>query len=151
MALSRQKLPALARPEGFDPQVMLRGGYILADAVAAPPSVILIATGSEVSLALEAKKLLEAEGDRVRVVSMPCLEQFQRQDQAYREQVLPIGTPRVAIEAGVTTPWRALVGERGLVIGLDEFGASAPDTDLAEHFGFTPDVVARKVRSMRRG
>ena len=150
MALSRQKLPALTRPESFDPQLMLNGGYILADAITAPPSVVLIATGSEVGLALEVKKLLEAEGDRVRVVSMPCLEEFQRQDQAYREHVLPFGIPRVSIEAGVTGPWRSIVGDRGLVIGLDEFGASAPDSDLAVHFGFTPDVVAGKVRSMRR-
>lgn len=151
MALSRQKLPALARPESFDPQLMLKGGYVLADAITSPPSVILIATGSEVGLALEVKKLLEAEGDRVRVVSMPCLEEFQRQDQAYREHVLPYGIPRVSIEAGVTGPWRSIVGDRGLTIGLDEFGASAPDTDLAVHFGFTADVVAGKVRSMRRG
>ncbi len=150
MALSRQKLPALARPEGFDPHLMLKGGYILADAKNAPPTVILIATGSEVGLALDAKKILEAEGERVRVVSMLCLEQYQRQNQAYRDQVLPMGIPRVVIEAGVTPPWRALVGERGLVIGLDDFGASAPDTDLAVHFGFTADVVAGKVRTMRR-
>lgn len=150
MALSRQKLPALERPESFDPQLMLKGGYILADAKTAPPSVVLIATGSEVGLAVEVKKLLEAEGDHVRVVSMPCLEAFQRQDQAYRDQVLPYGIPRVSIEAGVTGPWRSVVGDRGLAIGLDEFGASAPDTDLAVHFGFTPEVVAGKVRSMRR-
>ncbi|HRI66779.1 MAG TPA: transketolase [Polyangium sp.] len=151
MALSRQKLPALPRAEGFDHNLMLKGGYILAESHAAPPSVVIIATGSEVSLALEVKKVLEAEGDRVRVVSMLCLEQFQRQDQAYREEVLPAGTPRVVIEAGVTTPWRALVGERGLVIGLDSFGASAPDTELAGHFGFTADIVAGKVRTMRPG
>ncbi len=150
MALSRQKLPALSRPEGFDPHLMLKGGYILADAKNAPPTVILIATGSEVALAVETKKLLEAEGERVRVVSMLCLEQYQRQNQAYRDQVLPPGIPRVAIEAGVTPPWRSLVGERGLVIGLDSFGESAPDTDLAVHFGFTADVVAGKVRTMRR-
>jgi transketolase len=81
---------------------------------------------------------------------MPCLELFQRQDQAYRESVLPAGTPRVVIEAGVTVPWRALVGEKGLVIGRDGFGASAPDKDLAVEFGFVPEVVAGKIRSMRR-
>ena len=81
---------------------------------------------------------------------MPCFEQFKRQDQAYREEVLPPGTPRVVIEAGVTEPWRALVGERGLVIGRDDFGASAPDKDLAKAFGFVADVVAGKIRAMRR-
>jgi transketolase len=150
MALSRQNLPDLPRPEGFDPKVMLRGGYVLAETSAQPPAVILMATGSEVSLAMEAKKLLEATGDRVRVVSVPCLELFLRQDQAYRESVLPAGTPRVSIEAGVTTPWRAIVGEKGLAIGHDDFGSSAPDKDLAKHFGFVPEVVAEKVRAMRR-
>jgi len=149
-ALTRQKLPELPRPEGFDPKLMLRGGYVLADAAKAPPAVVVIATGSEVSLALAAKKILDAEGDRVRVVSMPCLEAFERQDQAYRESVLPPGVPRVAIEAGVTTPWRALVGDKGLVIGHDDFGASAPDKDLAVAFGFVPEVVAGKIRAMRR-
>ncbi len=151
MALSRQNLPDLPRAEGFDPKVMLRGAYVLAETSAQPPAVILMATGSEVSLALEAKKLLEATGDRVRVVSVPCLELFLRQDQAYRESVLPAGTPRVSIEAGVTTPWRAIVGDKGLAIGHDDFGSSAPDKDLAKHFGFVPEVVAEKVRAMRRG
>jgi transketolase len=150
MALSRQNLPDLPRPEGFDPKVMLRGAYVLADSSTQPPTVILMATGSEVSLALEAKKLLEASGDRVRVVSVPCLEVFLRQDQAYRESVLPVGSLRVSIEAGVTTPWRAIVGDKGLTIGHDDFGSSAPDKDLAKHFGFVPEVVAEKVRTMRR-
>jgi transketolase len=150
LALSRQKVPELARPEGFDASLMLRGGYVLADSAVNPPAVVVIATGSEVSLALDAKKILDAEGDRVRVVSMPCLEQFLRQDQAYREEVLPTGVPRVVIEAGVTTPWRSIVGDKGLVIGRDDFGASAPDKDLAVAFGFTPEVVAGKIRSMRR-
>ncbi|MBK9263762.1 MAG: transketolase [Polyangiaceae bacterium] len=150
LALSRQKVPELARAEGFDNDVMLRGGYILADAKGGAPSVILIATGSEVGLAVDAKKLLEKDGERVRVVSMPCLEQFRRQDQAYREHVLPMGIPRVAIEVGVTAPWYSVVGDRGLVIGRDDFGASAPDKDLAKAFGFVPEVVAAKVRSMRR-
>lgn len=150
LALSRQKLPELPRLDGFDNEVMLRGGYILADATGGAPSVILIATGSEVALALDVKRLLDKDGERVRVVSMPCLEQFQRQDQAYREHVLPMGLLRVAIELGVTAPWYSVVGDRGLVIGHDDFGASAPDKDLAKAFGFVPAVVAAKVRSMRR-
>jgi transketolase len=150
LALSRQKVPELPRDAGFDNDVMLRGGYILSDAKGGALTVILIATGSEVGLALDAKKLLEKDGERVRVVSMPCLEQFRRQDQAYREHVLPVGTARVAIEAGVTAPWYSVVGERGMVIGRDDFGASAPDKDLAKVFGFLPEVVAAKVRSMRR-
>ncbi len=147
-ALSRQKLPNVPRAAGFDPKDMLRGAYTLADAAGAP-TLVLIATGSEVEVALGAKKLLEAEGDRVRVVSAPCLEQFRREDAAYRDSVLPPGVPRVSIEIGVTAPWHAIVGDTGLVIGHDRFGESAPDKDLAKHFGFTPDAVAARIKAWR--
>ncbi len=148
LALSRQKLPNVPRPAGFDPKELLRGAYTIADADGAP-TLILIATGSEVSVALGAKKLLDAEGERVRVVSAPCLEQFRRENEAYRKSVLPPGTPAVAIEIGVTAPWYSVVGPSGFVIGLDRFGESAPDTDLAKHFGFVPEAIAAKIKAWR--
>ncbi|MBK8256971.1 MAG: transketolase [Polyangiaceae bacterium] len=146
-ALSRQGLKNLPRPDGFDPKVMLRGAYVIADA--ADPTVVLIATGSEVSLAVSAKALLDASGERVRVVSALCLEQFGRQDADYRNSVLPPGVPRVSIELGVTTPWRSIVGDAGLTIGHDGFGYSAPDKVIAKQLGFVPEAVAEKVRAWR--
>jgi transketolase len=150
MALSRQNLPVLPRPAGLDPKVMRRGAYVVADAEGGAPSLVAIATGSEVGVAVEAKKLLDAQGERVRVVSAPCLEQFARQDEAYRASVLPPGVPRVSIEIGVTAPWHAIVGDAGLTIGHDAFGASAPAKVLQKELGFMPDAVAAKVRAWRR-
>ena len=109
---------------------------------------VVIATGSEVAVALEAQKLLAQEGAPVRVVSMPSTTTFDRQDAAYREAVLPRGLPRVAVEAGVTDYWRKYVGLDGAVVGLDRFGESAPGAELFEHFGFTADNVAKAVRSV---
>jgi transketolase len=148
MALSRQNLPLVPRGEGFDPQVMRRGAYVAADCEGTP-TLVAIATGSEVGVALEAKRLLDGRGERVRVVSAPCLEQFARQDDAYRAAVLPPGVPRVAIEIGVTAPWRALVGDTGLVIGHDAFGASAPAKVLQKELGFVPEAVAATIRAWR--
>src|SRR5262249_42791024 len=105
---------------------------------------------SEVDVAVAAKALLEADGERVRVVSAPCFNEFERQDAAYRNSVLPRGVPRVAIEIGVTEPWRGVVGEGGLVRGWDRFGASAPDKVIQKEFGFTPDAVADKIRAWRK-
>ncbi len=147
-ALSRQKLANLPRPEGWDPKSMLRGAYTIADADGAP-TIVIIATGSEVELAVSAKKLLDAEGERVRVVSAPCLEQFAREDAAYRDSVLPPGVPRVSIELGVTAPWRGIVGDGGLTLGHDTFGHSAPDKVIAKQLGFVPDAVAAKIRAWR--
>lgn len=144
-ALTRQKVRNIPRPEGFDPRLMLRGAYAIADA--AEPTLVIIASGSEVEVAVDLKAKLDAEGERVRVVSAPCWQQFERQEQAYRDAVLPPGVRRVVIEAGVTYPWRGVVGERGLVIGRDDFGASAPDKVLQKEFGFTPDAIAAKIRS----
>ncbi|MEZ4300609.1 MAG: transketolase [Polyangiaceae bacterium] len=146
-ALSRQKLANLPRPDGFDPKSMLRGAYVIADAD--KPTLVIVATGSEVEVAVGAKKLLDAEGERVRVVSAPCLEQFAREDAAYRDSVLPPGVPRVSIELGVSLPWRAIVGESGLTIGHDGFGHSAPDKVIAKQLGFVPDAVAAKIRAWR--
>jgi transketolase len=126
------------------------GGYVLADA-GGTPHAVAIATGSEVALAVAAQKQLGAEGVRLRVVSMPCVELFDAQRADYRDYVLPRGIPRVAIEAGVTAPWHRLVGERGRVIGLDRFGESAPAGQLFELFGFTAANVAHHVREMVAG
>jgi transketolase len=150
LALTRQTVPNLPRPEGFDNRSMLRGAYVMAEATGGAPTLVLIATGSEVALAVAAKTTLEAEGERVRVVSAPCWDAFQREDMAYRDAVLPRGVGRVVIELGVSEPWRGVVGDGGLVIGHDGFGASAPDKVLAEKFGFTPEAVTQKIRAWRR-
>jgi transketolase len=150
IALTRQKLMNVPRPAGFDNRTMLRGGYVLADAEGAPTLVIL-ATGSEVEVALGAKKILDGEGERVRVVSMPCWNAFERQDAAYRDSVLPRGVRRVAIEIGVSEPWRGVVGDGGLVIGRDDFGASAPDKVLQKEFGFTPEAAVARIKAAARG
>jgi transketolase len=145
LALSRQKLANVPRPAGFDNAVMRRGAYVIADAEG-EPTLVIIATGSEVEVALGAKKILEAEGQRVRVVSAPCWTQFEREDAAYRASVLPEGVRRAVIEIGVSAPWRGVAGPDGVVIGHDDFGASAPDKVLQEKFGFTPEAVAAKLR-----
>ena len=122
-----------------------RGGYVLRDSVGAP-SLILIATGSEVGIAMQAAQQL---GDGVRVVSMPSSDVFDRQDAAYRESVLPIACRRrVAIEAGVTDFWRKYVGLDGAVVGIDGFGASAPIEALMPHFGFTVDNIVATAGSL---
>jgi transketolase len=122
-----------------------RGGYVLKNGNDAPRAVI-IATGSEVALALGAQERLAAEGVPVRVVSMPSTGTFDRQDEAYRSEVLPRGVPRVAVEAGVSDLWRKYVGTEGAVVGLDRFGESAPGDQVFKHFGFTADHVAAAVK-----
>jgi transketolase len=110
--------------------------------------VILIGTGSEVELAVEARRILEAEGLPTRVVSMPCVEWFQAQDAAYRQQVLPPDVrARVAVEAGIALGWREFVGEDGSVVSLEHFGASAPYKTLYEQFGLTPERVAAAAKA----
>src|SRR6185295_573850 len=110
------------------------------------PSVVIIATGSEVEVAVAAKPALEAAGHKVRVVSAPCWEAFQRQDPAYRDAVLPPRARRVVVEIGRSDPWRGVVGLDGMVIGWDTYGASAPNKDIQKHFGFTSDAVAQKIK-----
>ena len=110
------------------------------------PAAVLIATGSEVSLALEARARLEEDGVAVRVVSLPCWEAFARQDHLYRDSVLPPGSRRLAIEAGVALGWERWVGETGDVLGVERFGASAPLADLQTLFGFTKDQVLDRVK-----
>jgi transketolase len=144
IATSRQKLPELPRPAGFDAGDLLRGGYVVVDGSSAP-KVVLIATGSEVGVALEARKLLEDKGVAARVVSMPSVELFDRQDAAWKAAVLPEGPMRVAIEAGRPDGWWRLVGRDGIVVGIEGFGLSAPAAKVFERFGITGPKVAERV------
>jgi transketolase len=150
LLLSRQNLAFVARS---DQQLALirRGGYVLSEAAGSAPKVVLIATGSEVGLALESQKALASEGLAARVVSMPCTSLFDRQEQSYRDAVLPRGVRRVAIEAGVTDYWRKYVGLEGGVVGIDRFGESAPAGDLFKYFGFTVANVVDTVKRTLRG
>ncbi len=148
LVLSRQKLPILAADQIPDDAVD-RGAYVYRDAGEAEPEVILIGTGSEVSLCLEAAEILAGDGLGVRVVSMPCVERFAAQPQEYRDQVLPPSvTARVSVEAGSPMGWHRWVGAGGASVALDHFGASAPAEVLAEEFGFTPESVATKARAV---
>ncbi len=144
LLFSRQNVAFALRSEEALAQVR-RGGYVLSDAPWA--KAVVIATGSEVPLALEAQKRLAAEDIAVRVVSMPSTTVFDRQDAAYREAVLPRGLPRIAVEAGVTGFWRKYVGPEGAVLGIDGYGESAPAGDLFKHFGLTPENLEKAVRS----
>jgi transketolase len=145
LIFSRQNLPYLERSQAVIDNIA-RGGYVLNDV--ADAKAILIATGSEVELAVKAASALAADGIAVRVVSMPSTEVFDRQDAAYKASVLTKGVPRVAIEAGVTDFWYKYVGLEGAVVGIDTFGESAPAGVLFKHFGFTVDNVVAKVKSV---
>jgi transketolase len=143
--LTRQKVPAIPREatgELADPR---RGAYLVA--AAERPQAILAASGSELHLALAARRELAGEGQRLGVVSVPCLEIFLRQDAGYQERLFPAGVPVATIEAGRTAPWKALAGRKGLNIGVDRFGASAPAEVLADKLGLTAEAVTRRVRS----
>jgi len=124
-----------------------KGGYVLSEA-AGKPQAAIIATGSEVDLAMKAQAALAAEGVNVRVVSMPSTNVFDLQDQAYKNSVLPKGMKRVAVEAGVTGGWYKYVGLDGAVVGMDTFGESAPALELFKHFGFTVENVVKAVKSV---
>jgi transketolase len=150
LVLTRQNVPFQPRDEAQVADVR-RGGYVLADWDAgAARRVVLVATGSEVALAVAARKALAGDGIAARVVSLPCTSAFDRQDAAYRASVLPAGVPRVAVEAGVTAGWRAYVGAaddpRAAVVGIDTFGESAPAGVLFRHFGITAEAVAAAAR-----
>jgi transketolase len=150
LLLSRQGLAHVTRDAEQLANVS-RGGYIVVDAVSAgeAPQVIVIATGSEVGLALEAAQTLVGEGLAVRVVSMPCTSVFDAQTPEYKQQVLPkTVTARVAVEAGVTDYWRKYVGLEGMVIGVDSFGESAPAPEVFKHFGVTAAAVADAARTL---
>jgi len=143
LALSRQNLPFVKRGAGAAGDIR-RGGYVISDAQS--PRAVVIATGSEVSIALAAQKNLADAGVPVRVVSMPCTSVFDRQDPAWRDSVLPKGLPRVAIEAGVTDYWRKYVGLEGEVVGIDRFGESAPAADVYKFLGIDAEHVVAAVQ-----
>ncbi|WP_280484396.1 transketolase [Nocardia cyriacigeorgica] len=139
LALTRQNLPIL---EGTSYEGVSKGGYILAEASTGTPQVILIATGSELQLAVEARTTLEAQGIGTRVVSMPCVEWFDAQDKAYRDEVLPPSVAaRVTVEAGIAMPWHRFAGDAGEIVSIEHFGASADYKTLFREFGFTPEAV----------
>ncbi|MEJ3654932.1 transketolase [Actinomycetes bacterium KLBMP 9759] len=146
LALTRQNLPVL---EGTSAEGVAKGGYVLAEA-SAEPQVILIATGSELQIAAEARTVLEADGVATRVVSMPCVEWFDEQDEAYRESVLPAAVKaRVTVEAGIAQPWHKFTGDAGENVSIEHFGASADYQTLFREFGFTTEnVVAAARRSI---
>jgi transketolase len=137
LLLTRQDVPVLEA----DPAGVKKGGYVLQDGT----DVTLIATGSEVHVAVEAAELLDGDGISARVVSLPCWELFYEQDEEYRTGVLG-SVPRVAVEAASPFGWERIVGEEGLILGIDHFGESAPDTVIAEKLGFTGPAVANRVR-----
>jgi transketolase len=146
LVLTRQDIPVIDRTDLAPATGLTRGGYVLADSEG-EPEVILIGTGSEVELALEAHRALSGEGVRSRVVSLPCWEIFDRQDADYRDEVLPPSvTARVAVEQASPLGWERYVGTAGEVIAMHGFGASAPFSDLRVHFGFTPEAVVEAAR-----
>ncbi|WP_305786452.1 transketolase [Symbioplanes lichenis] len=148
LALSRQNLPTIDRSKYASAEGTLKGGYILSEAQGGEPQVILIATGSEVQIALTAQERLEAEGTPTRVVSMPCLEWFYEQDTAYQQAVLPRGVKaRVSVEAGIRMSWDRILGEAGEAVSIEHYGASAPAKILFEQFGFTADNVVAKANA----
>jgi len=157
LAFTRQKLPTLNGTSERATEGVSRGAYVLADASdeegsPAQPDLILLATGSELQLAMAAREELSAEGIRTRVVSMPCWERFEAQDEPYREHVLPREcTKRVSIEAGASLGWDRWVGPEGAMIAIERFGASAPAKDIFERFGFTGGHVAELGRAVLTG
>jgi len=154
IALTRQNIPVFERGEGAASEdefasadLATRGAYVLAEAKGGTPDVILIATGSEVQLAVAARETLAAEGVNARVVSAPSLEWFAEQDEAYRESVLPASvTARVSVEAGIALPWRGIVGDKGRSVSIEHFGASADYKTLFQKFGITAEAVVAAAR-----
>ncbi|MGQ5489161.1 transketolase [Thauera sp. AutoDN2] len=147
MCFSRQNLPFQTRT-AEQVAAIRKGGYVLADAAGGTPQAVILATGSEVALAMAAQKTLAEQGVAVRVVSMPSTNIFDRQDAAYKASVLPAGLPRVAVEAGCTDGWYKYVGLEGRVIGIDRFGESAPAGELFKYFGITADAVVQAVKAV---
>jgi transketolase len=144
LALSRQVLPVATTPARAD--AIAQGAYVLAEAAGGKPQAVVIGTGSELQLALQAQALLAAQGVAVRVVSMPCSNVFDRQPMVYQDSVLPRGLPTVAVEAAQPDFWRKYVGREGAVVGMAGFGESAPAGALYKHFGITAERVADAVR-----
>ncbi|HET7630886.1 MAG TPA: transketolase [Gemmatimonadaceae bacterium] len=149
LVFTRQKLPFIERPPNASASATARGGYVLADAEGGKPRVVLMSAGSEVQFVLEARATLQKQGIPARVVSMPSHELFAAQDAGYRDQVLPPGIPRVAIEAAQPMSWhRWLLGAPGTAIGLDHFGASAPYERIYQEFGITADAVVKAAKAL---
>jgi transketolase len=146
ICLTRQGLATVDRTIYGSAAGTRKGGYILADAEGA--EVVLIATGSEVELALKAQEELRALGTSARVVSMPCVELYQMQDGSYKDSVLPPGIPRVSIEAGITYGWAEIVGSNGASVGIDRYGASAPGEVVADKLGMNVENVLAAVRKV---
>jgi transketolase len=145
LVFARQSLP-LVRRRHLDDNLSRRGAYVLAEGERGPRAVTLMATGSEVALALQAREILQADGVSTAVVSMPCWELFDAQDTAYRASVLEPGTARVAVEAALRFGWDRYLGERGGFVGMTGFGASGPADVLYEHFGITPAAIVAEAR-----
>jgi transketolase len=151
LVLTRQNLPTLDRSKYAAASGVAKGAYVLADS-GGKPEVILLATGSEVSLCVEAYEKLKSEGVKARVVSMPSWEIFEQQDAAYKESVLPSDvTARVSVEMASTLGWARYTGLKGRNIGMRRFGASAPLKDLLKYFGFTVDTVMQEARAAMSG
>ena len=149
LVLTRQNLPILEGTREKAAEGVARGAYVLADAEGGKPQAILIATGSEVQLAMQARKLLAEQGIGVRVVSMPSWELFERQSPEYKESVLPAGvTARLAVEMAYPLGWERYVGDKGAVLGITKFGASAPGSKVISEYGFTPENVAAKLKAL---
>jgi transketolase len=149
LVLTRQKLPVLPPDVVFRDGNVYRGAYIYEEGAGGIPMVILLASGSEVHVAIAAKRILETDGVSARVVSTPCWERFEEQPASYREAVLPPSVrARVSVEAGSTFGWERYIGEGGASVGIDRFGASAPGDRLLKEFGLTPENVAAKARAL---
>ncbi|MFV2070904.1 MAG: transketolase C-terminal domain-containing protein, partial [Pirellulales bacterium] len=147
LVLTRQNQPTIDRTEFGSARGVARGGYVLADADGGKPRVVLIGTGSEVALCLDARKVLQDDGIATRVVSMPSWELFEEQEAGYRADVLPPETTaRVAVEAGIRQGWDRYLGENGHFVGIDRFGASAPYQEVYQTLGLTVDAVVEAAR-----
>jgi len=151
LVLTRQKVPVIDRAKYAPANGLRLGGYVLADAPRGKPAIILLASGSEVTLALGAHERLATEGIAARVVSLPSMELFARQPQEYRDAVLPPGVPaRLAVEAAAPQPWYRWVGDHGAVLGIERFGASAPYQRIYQEFGLTVENVVKKAKELLR-
>ena len=148
LVFTRQKVRPLPRPDGFESKAVWKGAY----AVSAPNDAraTFVATGSEVELALDAAERLAQEGLSMRVVSMPCVDLFLELSQAEQDAILPPKLPVVSIEAGRTPPWKIITGRDGLNLGVDTFGESGPYLEVYDHFGLTPEKVAKSVKEWYR-
>jgi len=151
LVLTRQKVPVIDRAKYATANGLRLGGYVLADARGGRPAIVLLASGSEVDIVLGAYERLAAEGIAARVVSLPSMELFARQPQEYRDAVLPPAVPaRLALEAAAPQPWYRWIGDHGVVIGLERFGASAPYQRIYQELGLTVENVVRRVKELLR-